>query len=191
MAMVNPGVSISEALISPAAADDPVTTPLFIAYTQDIATSINRMQPVSVASFTQAVSLFGSRGTLAYSLRHFFENGGLSCFVLPLGAGDTDRFVRMKALVADLQSAEVQEAVTAELYSGLLLAPELSELNDVIGESEVSTLWYQGWRALLQLSSAAAQRFALLELPVGTSLATTRCRMVAAITNQLYGGQRE
>lgn len=178
MAMVNPGVSISETLLSSAAADDPVTTPLFIAYTLTQADSINIMQPVSVASFTQAVSLFGSGGTLAYSLRHFFENGGLSCYVLPLGTGDTNSFVRIKALVTALQSAEVQEAVTAELYSGLLLAPELSELNDVDDSTStaISTLWYQGWTALLQLSSAAAQRFALLELPVDPVQAVALCQ---------------
>lgn len=177
MAMVNPGVSISETLLSPAATDDPVTTPLFIAYTLTKAESINRMEPVSVASFTQAASLFGDSGTLAYSLRHFFENGGQSCVVLPLGVGDTNSLVRVKALVADLQSIELQEAVSAELYTGLLLAPELSELNDAdeAASSEISTLWYQGWTALLQLSQAAAQRFALLELPVETSQAVALC----------------
>lgn len=178
MAMVNPGVSISETLLSSAATDDPVTTPLFIAYTLTQAESVNRMQPVSVASYTQAASLFGSSGTLAYSLRHFFENGGLGCYVLPLGTGDTDSIVRVKALVTALQSTEVQEAVTAELYSGLLLAPELSELNDVteVTSSDITTLWYQGWTALLQLSSAASQRFALLELPDDPAQATALCR---------------
>jgi len=178
MAMVNPGVSISETLLSSAATDDPVTTPLFIAYTLTQAESVNRMQPVSVASFTQAVSLFGSGGTLAYSLRHFFENGGLSCYVLPLGAGATDSLVRLKALVTALQSREVQETVTAELYSGLLLAPELSELNDVTQSSaaEIFSLWYQGWTALLQLSRKAAQRFALLELPDDATQASALCK---------------
>lgn len=178
MAMVNPQVSLSETLLSSSAAKDPVTTPLFIAYTLTSAESVNRMQPVSVASLTQAESLFGNSGTLAYSLRHFFENGGLGCYVLSLGTGVQDSFVRVKALVTALQSQEVQEAVTAELYSGLLLAPELSELNDVTkgSASEISSLWYQGWTALLQLSSTAAQRFALLELPDDPARATVLCQ---------------
>ncbi|MHA0273215.1 phage tail sheath family protein [Enterobacter ludwigii] len=177
MAMVNPGVSISETLISSAATDDPVTTPLFIAYTLTQAESVNRMQPVIVVSFAQVVSLFGRDGTLAYSLRHFFENGGLSCYVLPLGTGDKDSLVRVRALIAALQSTELKEAVTAELYSGLLLAPELSELNEIIGStsSELSSLWYEGWQALLQLTRLASQRFALLELPEASSQAVTLC----------------
>lgn len=177
MAMVLPGVSYRGALFAQASNDDPVTMPLFIGYTiTDVAISVPEMQPVSVGSLTEAISLFGQRGTLAYSLRHFFENGGLKCFVMSLGPGMEEPGMRVKELIAALQTPQMMDALLADNQTGLVLVPELSELNDVYSfelsvgnidtkEYNTDSLWYQGWEALLTLCSKGHQRFALLELP--------------------------
>ncbi|OKB66599.1 hypothetical protein BHU62_12075 [Serratia marcescens] len=195
MAMVLPGVSYDETLLTQASGDDPVTMPLFIGYTlPDMTIPVTVMQPVSVGSLTQANSLFGQRGTLAYSLRHFFENGGRQCYVLPLGPGQEEPSTRLHALIAALQTPQMLETLLADDKTGLVLVPELSELNEVntfegSDTAEVDTLWYQGWHALLTLCRQAPQRFALLELPdspahavtlVGQSFSADLCQRGAA-----------
>ncbi|MCY1688711.1 phage tail sheath family protein [Yersinia enterocolitica] len=173
MAMVLPGVSYDETLLTQASGDDPVTMPLFIGYTlPDVAIPVTAMQPVSVGSLTQAIVHFGQHGTLAYSLRHFFENGGRQCYVLSLGPGEGEPAARLYALIAALQAPQMLETLLADDKTGLVLVPELSELNEVntleggdTAEVDVDTLWYQGWQALLTLCRQARQRFALLELP--------------------------
>ncbi len=193
MAMVLPGVSYDETLLTQASSDDPVTMPLFIGYTlPDVAsdTTIPAMQPVSVGSLTQANSLFGQRGTLAYSLRHFFENGGRQCYVLPLGPGQEEPAARLHALIGALQAPQMLETLLADDKTGLVLVPELSELNEVnAAEVDVDALWYQGWQALLTLCRQAPQRFALLELPdapvqavtlTGQSFSSDLCQRGAA-----------
>lgn len=175
MAMVLPGVSYDETLLTQASNDDPVTMPLFIGYTfPDVAIPVTVMQPVSVGSLTQAIVHFGQRGTLAYSLRHFFENGGRQCYVLSLGPGQGEPAARLLALIAALQAPQMLETLLADDKTGLVLVPELSELNEVnAAEVDVDALWYQGWQALLTLCRQAPQRFALLELPDAPAQAVT------------------
>lgn len=175
MAMVLPGVSYDETLLTQASNDDPVTMPLFIGYTfPGVAIPVTVMQPVSVGSLTQANSLFGQSGTLAYSLRHFFENGGRQCYVLSLGPGQGEPAARLHALIGALQAPSMLETLLADDKTGLVLVPELSELNEVnAAEVDVDALWYQGWQALLTLCRQAQQRFALLELPDSPAQAVT------------------
>jgi len=175
MAMVLPGVSYDETLLTQASGDDPVTMPLFIGYTfPGVAIPVTVMQPVSVGSLTQANSLFGQSGTLAYSLRHFFENGGRQCYVLSLGPGQGEPAARLHALIGALQTPQMLETLLADDKTGLVLVPELSELNEVnAAEVDVDALWYQGWQALLTLCRQAQQRFALLELPDSPAQAVT------------------
>lgn len=176
MAMVLPGVLYDETLLTQASNDDPVTMPLFIGYTfPDVAIPVTAMQPVSVGSLTQAIAHFGQGGTMAYSLRHFFENGGRQCYVLSLGPGQGEPAARLRALIAALQAPQMLETLLADDKTGLVLVPELSELNELnevnmfegggTAEVDVGALWYQGWQALLTLCRQAPQRFALLELP--------------------------
>ncbi|HCA3435116.1 TPA: phage tail sheath family protein [Salmonella enterica subsp. enterica serovar Ball] len=177
MAMILPGVSYDETLLTQASGDDPVTMPLFIGYTSDAVKPDTTMQPVSVGSLTQASSLFGQRGTLAYSLRHFFENGGRQCYVLSLGQGQGEPASRLHALIAALQAPQMLETLLADDKTGLVLVPELSELNEVnAAEVDVNALWYQGWQALLTLCRQTQQRFALLELPDSPARAVTLTR---------------
>lgn len=184
MAMVLPGVSYDETLLTQASGDEPVTMPLFIGYTlADVAITVTVMQPVSVNSLTQAIALFGLCGTLAYSLRHFFENGGRQCYVLSLGPGLKEPAARLHALIAALQRPQMLQTLLADDRTGLVLVPELSELNEVktsggadTAEADVDALWYQGWQALLTLCRQAPQRFALLELPESPVHAVTLTR---------------
>lgn len=174
MTMVLPGVSYDETLLTQASVDDPVTMPLFIGYTlADVTIQSTAMQPVSVSSLTQAIAHLGQLGTLSYSLRHFFENGGRQCYVLSLGARqEVEPAARLSALIAALQAPQLLETLLADDKTGLVLVPELSELNEInrfgladAAEVDVDELWYQGWQALLTLCHQAPQRFALLELP--------------------------
>ena len=161
MAMVLPRVSVGGTLLTAESSDDPVTIPLFIGYTTKAEES---GLPVSISSLAEASAVWGDTGTMAWSLRHFFDNGGRLCYVLSLGdtaqwSSDADR---LNALVAALQTTEILATVTEDTHTGLILAPELSELNDL--ETATTDLWYEGWQALLSLAQYE-RRFALLELP--------------------------
>ena len=191
MAMVLPGISYEETLLTQASNDDPVTMPLFIGYTlPGVAKPVTVMNPVSVGSLTQAIVHFGQRGTLAYSLRHFFENGGRQCYVLSLGPMQVEPAARLTALIDALQAPQMLETLLADDKTGLVLVPELSELNELnAAEVDVDALWYQGWQALLTLCRQAPQRFALLELPdppaqavtlIGQSFSADLCQRGAA-----------
>jgi phage tail sheath protein FI len=179
--MVLPGVSYDETLLTQASVDDPVTMPLFIGYTlADVTIQSTAMQPVSVSSLTQTLALFGQRGTLAYSLRHFFENGGRQCYVLSLGPSQGEPAARLQALIAALQAPQMLETLLADDKTGLVLVPEMSELNEIdrfgvaeTADVDVDALWYQGWQALLTMCHQAPQRFALLELPDSPAHAVT------------------
>ncbi|MDQ0430968.1 phage tail sheath protein FI [Pantoea agglomerans] len=181
MTMVLPGVSYDETLLTQASVDDPVTMPLFIGYTlADVTIQSTAMQPVSVSSLTQTLALFGQRGTLAYSLRHFFENGGRQCYVLSLGPSQGEPAARLQALIAALQAPQMLETLLADDKTGLVLVPEMSELNEIdrfgvaeTADVDVDALWYQGWQALLTMCHQAPQRFALLELPDSPAHAVT------------------
>lgn len=181
MAMLLPGVSYDEMLLTQASNDDPVTIPLFIGYTfPDVVIPVTVMQLVSVGSLTQAIVHFGQSGTLAYSLRHFFENGGRRCYVLSLGPRQGEPTVRLHELIGALQSPQMLETLLADDKTGLIMVPELSELNEVntfegvdMTEADVDALWYQGWQALLTLCRQAPQHFALLELPDSPEQAVT------------------
>ncbi|AUO01782.1 phage tail sheath family protein [Serratia marcescens] len=181
MAIVLPGVSYSEALLTQASNEDPVTMPLFIGYTlPDV--KIPVMQLVSVGTVTQAISDFGQHGTLAYSLRHFFENGGRQCYVLSLGPEEGEPAERLQNLIATLQSPLMLETLLEDDKTGLVLVPELSVLNEVsvhqrtvegMDAVDVDALWYLGWQAILSLCRQTPQRFALLELPDDVAHAVT------------------
>ena len=82
MAMVLPRVSVGGTLLMAEPTDDPVTIPLFIGYTAKVEAS---GLPVSISSLAEASAIWGDTGTLAWSLRHFFDNGGRLCYVLSLG----------------------------------------------------------------------------------------------------------
>ena len=169
MAMVLPRVSVGDTLLTAESTDDPVTIPLFIGYTAQVEES---GVPVALASLAEANARFGETGTLAWALRHFFDNNGRICYVYSHGdtaqwSNDADR---LDALVAALQTPELTAAVMDDTHSGLLLVPELSELNDQT--TDTLDLWYQGWQALLELSQYE-RRFALLELPEAPETANT------------------
>lgn len=178
MAMVLPGVSFSETLLSAASDIDAVTMPLFIGYLSADAALVStptEMEPYRVDSLLQATYITGGSGTLYQALRHFFENSGQCCYLLSLGQKAPEPTTRLPALITALQSDEVREAVAADNRIGLLLVPEMSELNDLAPAAgagskadsaiDVPALWYQGWQALLQLCAPGARRFALLEAP--------------------------
>jgi len=179
MAIIQPGITYTEKWLIETSNDDSVITPLFVGYTHSskkASSPVTEMKIIRVGSLTQAISQFGERGTLAYALHHFFDNGGLYCYVLSLGQGEAKPANRLKELISKLQSPPIKETILADTQTGLLLVPEMSELNDISSavlsaqqenESEVNTtsLWQQGWNALLELCHQGPPRFALLELP--------------------------
>lgn len=177
MAMVVPNVSYNETTLTPTSTNERVTMPLFIGYqlTSLAATSAVKIgQLVSVCSIAQVKSNFGEHGTLVTALYHFFDNGGIQCYVLPIENRPNNPIDYLQTLITTLQDPQLIEVIVTDDTTGMILVPELSELNDQPATTwqdqdiDPVALWYQGWQAILALCCQSIRRFALLELPEST-----------------------
>ncbi|OCQ52499.1 Phage tail sheath protein [Photorhabdus australis subsp. thailandensis] len=168
MERLQPGVTLTESIITMGQQEIPSAVPVFIGYTarypeqSEAATRID-----SLAEYT---SLFGDDHVMMFAVRHYFDNGGQQAFVLPLK--DNMPSVEMttaeaESLIAALRSATVSEAIGGQSQITLILVPDMARLNDsdIDDSSTQVSLWSQGWEALLQLSQVRPNLFVLLDAP--------------------------
>lgn len=185
MGILLPAVAINNVQFISETGGDPTTTPLFIG--NGLFPSAHTGDLINLSSASQIAQYAGASGTLALSLRHFFENGGESCYLLSVNvsAGPLPtQQQRLVALFKALKTLELKERVAAADNIGLLLAPELNELNDLDDTALNSlaggitlaprpadapeqsiALWYHAWQAILALCPPGAGKFALLDVP--------------------------
>ncbi|WP_034947370.1 phage tail sheath family protein [Erwinia oleae] len=185
MAMVLPGVALSDSILTPLINENTVATPLFMGFTPTELTPPLRQ----VTSLTEAAEALGDSGILYHSLRHFFDNGGFNCFVLSLGM--IDEVDPVAALNSALQNPQLAEIITAEPTVSLLAIPEIRSLNVKPGDGNddddkpgtfVDDLlfWQQSWQALLLLCQRCGNLFALLDTPDDPTLLHQLCTSFSA-----------
>ncbi len=168
MERIQPGVTLTESIITTGQQEIPSAVPLFMGYTaHDLRQTKAAVRIDNLAEYTR---LFGDEHVMAFAVRHYFDNGGQRAFVLPLegkmpSADMTE--TEAEALMAALRSDTVREAIGGETQITLILAPDLARLNDTItdGQPTVVNLWSQGWMTLLQLSQIRSNLFVLLDAP--------------------------
>ncbi|WP_340608612.1 phage tail sheath family protein [Xenorhabdus bharatensis] len=170
MERIQPGVTLTESIITTGQQEIPSAVPVFIGYS-----GRNQQQAktaVRIDNLAEYIRLFGEHHLMAWAVRHYFDNGGQQAFVLPLqGNIPSANFTQTEAeaLMAALSSVVVQEAIGAETPITLILAPDIARLNDSIIDDQqiLSNLWSEGWMVLLQLSQVRSNLFVLLDAPDG------------------------
>ncbi|WP_455884036.1 phage tail sheath family protein [Serratia proteamaculans] len=135
--------------------------PLFIGYTAILPASL----PVFVASFAEFETQFGGPHTgnavLYYSMKHFFDNGGLGGYVFSLGTyDDLDLVATPKASPKALETAKLARAIAAEQSITLLAFPD-----SVLVADEETSEWQQIWQIMLSLCQLRTGLFAVLDSP--------------------------
>ncbi|MDE9445831.1 phage tail sheath subtilisin-like domain-containing protein [Xenorhabdus bovienii] len=168
MERIQPGVTLSESIITTGQQEIPSAVPVFIGYitrNQQQAKAAVRID--NLAEYTQ---IFGDEHVMAFAVRHYFDNGGQQAFVLPLeGDMPSAKMTQTEAetLMVALRADAVREAIGGETQITLILAPDIARLNDRVIDDQPTLvkLWSEGWMTLLQLSQIRSNLFVLLDAP--------------------------
>ncbi|MDX7999508.1 phage tail sheath family protein [Xenorhabdus sp. Reich] len=173
MEKIQPGVTLTESIITTGQQEIPSAVPVFIGYTAHNPQQLKQQQAetaVRIDNLAEYNQLFGGDHLMALAVRHYFDNGGQRAFVLPLqGNMPSANMTQAEAetLIAALSSDAVKEAIGGETQITLILAPDIARLNDSVIEDQhtLVNLWSEGWMTLLQLSQIRANLFVLLDAP--------------------------
>ncbi|NRN29491.1 phage tail sheath family protein [Photorhabdus heterorhabditis] len=166
MERLQPGVTLTESIMTTGQQEIPSAVPVFIGYTD----SEQSEAAVRIDSLAEYIKLFGDGHVMMFAVRHYFDNGGQQAFVLPLKENmPSAEMTKAEAenLIAALQSTAVSEAIGGQSQITLILVPDMARLNDSVIDdpSTLISLWSQGWGALLQLSQVRPNLFVLLDAP--------------------------
>uniref|UniRef100_UPI0036DC664A phage tail sheath C-terminal domain-containing protein n=1 Tax=Photorhabdus sp. RM322S TaxID=3342825 RepID=UPI0036DC664A len=176
MDIKQPGVTITESLISQKQDNAFIGVPVFIGYTQPAKNSrISDKTTVKLTSLADFTLSFDESGLIYYSVRHFFENGGQQAYVLSLG---TDKPLNdFQSLTTTLQQDWVKQAITAESAITLIVVPDLVYLNqmddpdsDIVQHDKIQ-FWLQSWQSVLDLCKSRRGMMGLLDAPDEPALA--------------------
>ncbi|MCC8366151.1 phage tail sheath family protein [Xenorhabdus sp. PB61.4] len=168
MERIQPGVTLTESIITTGQQEIPSAVPVFIGYTSR--NQQHAKTAVRIDNLAEYIRLFGDNYLMAFAVRHYFDNGGQQAFVLPLQGNIPSANITQteaETLMAALSSNAVQEAISAETQITLILAPDIARMNDnVIDDQQIlSNLWSEVWMVLLQLSQTRSNLFVLLDAP--------------------------
>ncbi|AJW28991.1 phage tail protein [Chania multitudinisentens RB-25] len=176
MGRIQPGITLSDSIM-PISQDVIATaTPVFIGYTEQVSEDQLEAVAIRVDSLAGYTQTFGSKGTMAFAVRHYFDNGGEQALILSLpGNMPSDRITESEAadFFSALQSTLVNSAIASEPLITLILAPDMARLNDALitNSATLASLWSSGWAMLLQLSQVKPNLFVLLDAPDDVDLA--------------------
>ncbi|WP_177216204.1 phage tail sheath family protein [Xenorhabdus koppenhoeferi] len=168
MERIQPGVTLTESIITTGQQEIPSAVPVFIGYTachpQPVKTAIH------INNLAEYHRRFGENHLMALAVRHYFDNGGQRAFVLPLQGNMPSANITQaeaKTLIAVLSSDAVTEAIGGETQITLILTPDIARLNDSVIEDQntLVNLWSESWTTLLQLSQIRSNLFVLLDAP--------------------------
>ncbi|MDE9518072.1 phage tail sheath family protein [Xenorhabdus bovienii] len=170
MEMTQPGVTITEDLISQKSNNAFIGTPIFIGYTQPLADKNEHnniiIKLTSLADFTL---LFHNAGLMYYSVCHFFENGGQLAYMLSLGPEVSQK--NEQSLLVALQQNWLKHAIAAESKITLIIVPDSVHFNQ-IGDTDTNiAAWLQLWQSVLNLCKSRRGIMALLDAPDKPELA--------------------
>lgn len=115
-----------------------------------------------IASFAHYREIFGaghSSSMMFHAIRHYFDNGGAPCFVLPIAVyGDIKEGA--VGLAEQIAGALMPSLVKQESSLTLLSVPDIALLPD--GQADC---WHMVWHAMLALCEEKRDLFALLDTP--------------------------
>ncbi|WP_434525267.1 phage tail sheath C-terminal domain-containing protein [Photorhabdus asymbiotica] len=170
MEIKQPGVTITENLISQKQDDAFIGVPVFIGYTQPAKNNrVSDQTAIKLNSLTDFTLSFAESGLMYYSVRHFFENGGQQAYVLSLGSDKPqDDF---QSLTTTLQQDWVKQAISAQSAITLIVVPDIVYLNQMndpdsgIDQHDKIQFWLQFWQSVLNLCNSRRGIMGLLDAP--------------------------
>ncbi|MDE1482857.1 phage tail sheath family protein [Xenorhabdus bovienii] len=181
MEMTQPGITITEHLISQWSNNAFIGTPIFIGYTQsptDENTHNNTV--IKLTSLTDFPLSFSKTVLMYYSVCHFFENGGQQAYMLSLG--QEPKKGKGRSLIAELQQDWLKHAITAESEITLIIVPDIARFNQL---GNVDS-WLQFWQSVLNLCKSRRGIMALLDAPDQPKLAA-QCLMKFSSKDRPWG----
>ncbi|KMW71375.1 phage tail protein [Photorhabdus luminescens subsp. luminescens] len=176
MEITQPGVTITENLISQKQNEAFVGIPVFIGYTQPAENShANDKTAIKLNSLADFTLSFKKTGLMYHSVRHFFENGGQQAYVLSLGSDEPrDDF---QSLTNTLQQDWIKQAISAQNAITLIVVPDIVYLNQMnnpnseIDQHDKVQFWLQFWQSVLNLCKNRRGIMGLLDAPDDPALA--------------------
>ncbi|KVP47937.1 phage tail sheath C-terminal domain-containing protein [Burkholderia ubonensis] len=182
MGSQQPGVSVTESTFIVQNSTIESAVPLFIGYTETQSVT----SPTFVATFSEYETLFGAPhigdAVLYYTVKHFFDNGGLGGFVFSLGTYDVLDGCASDDILDMLAGPALAEAIEAEQRITLLAFPD-----SVLLEDGDTARWNQIWQLMLSLSRLRTGLFAVLDTP-GSPDEAKQCLSNYSGMNSEWGG---
>ncbi|MCT8353818.1 MULTISPECIES: phage tail sheath family protein [Photorhabdus] len=166
MEIKQPGVTVTENLISQKPDDAFVGMPVFIGY---IPRSAGNKTAVKLNSLTDFTLTFRESGLMYYSVRYFFENGGQQTYVLSLDSPLND----FQSLITALQQDWLKQAIAAESAITLIVVPDVIRFSQMSESGANRDLWLQFWQSVLNLCKSRRGIMGLLDAPDDPVLAAT------------------
>lgn len=165
-----PGVNVIQQTLSLQKSTIQSAVPLFIGYTET--------QPggrlAAVSTFADFETLFGSahagNSVLYYTVKHFFDNGGMGGLVYSLGTYEELDGPEPADIITALTRPALSQVIMSEQSITLLAFPDIV----LLPETESMTEWLQGWQALLALCQCRPGVFGVLDSP-DEPLSARRC----------------
>ncbi|TDB63030.1 phage tail sheath C-terminal domain-containing protein [Photorhabdus khanii] len=170
MAIKQPGVTVTENLISQKQDDAFIGVPVFIGCIQPAKNNpISDGTAVKINSLTHFTLKFRESGLMYYSVRHFFENGGQQAYVLPLGPDE--QLKDFQSLITTLQQEWIKQAIAAESTITLIVVPDIVRFNQEGEPGATVDLWLQFWQSVFDLCRSRRGIMGLLDAPDNPALA--------------------
>ncbi|KAA1185429.1 phage tail sheath family protein [Photorhabdus heterorhabditis] len=164
-----PGVTVTENLISQKQDNEFIGVPVFIGDIQRLVNESSRDKAVKLTSLTDFTLTFAQSGLTYYSVRHFFENGGQQAYVLPLGLNA--QLKDFQSLITALQQDWIKQVISAESAITLIVIPDIARFNRMGDPSAKIDLWLQFWQSVLDLCKSRRGIIGLLDAPDDLALA--------------------
>ncbi|OWO84242.1 phage tail protein [Photorhabdus luminescens] len=166
MEIKQPGVAITENLISLKPDNEFIGVPVFIGYTRPVTNeNTNDNLTIKLNSLADFPLIWDKSGLMYYSVRHFFENDGQRAYVLSLGS---DKQLKdLPSLLTTLQQDWVKQAIATENEITLIVVPDIVHLLNPIktGQHNKIQLWLQSWQSVLDLCKSRRGIMGLLDAP--------------------------
>jgi len=189
MTWSQPGTSFTDEELLNTGKEAETLLPVFIGYTE----KGTKQTLYSIGSMDEYVSLLGgaakfiaTKPVLYFALKHYFDNGGGNCFVLPAGHyGDLATDFDQGTVANSLQAALACDALERDDRITLLCVPDLVLLDAADAQRQAN--WLVVWREILSRSRQRQGGFALLDTPQIPAQAKACLELIASDSNAEFG----
>ncbi|PHM60361.1 phage tail sheath C-terminal domain-containing protein [Xenorhabdus ishibashii] len=180
METIQPGIKITENVVSQRSNDVFMGIPIFIGYTQPPASgNIHDNIIIKLNDLTDFTQSFKPEGLMYYSIRHFFDNGGQQAYMLSLGNEKTQKDLQL--IITELQQNWLKQAIAAENQITLLIVPDTAQFSQCSCANINASAWLQLWTAVLNLCKIRHGIMGLLDAPDNPRLAANCFKQLGEI----------